>query len=224
MKKEVIVLSLGGSVFLPDNIDIDFLLKFRKLVMKYIRKYKFIIITGGGKFCRHYQNAAKKFPKIKNKDLDVLGIRVSRLNSKFVNLLFKDVANKRIMKDPRKKVAFNKIIFGAGWVPGHSTDWDAVMAAKTYGAKRIINMTNVDVLYDKDPAKYKSAKKIKKTSWSGLLKITGTKWRAGMNYPFDPTASKAAKKYGLKLILVGKDLNNFKKLLDKKPFKGSVVE
>ena len=128
-----------------------------------------------------------------------------------------------IQKNPRQKISFKKVILGAGWEPGHSTDWDAVLVAKALGAKTIVNMTNVDVLYDKDPRKYKSAKPIKKTTWNGLLKITGTKWRAGMNFPFDPTASKLAKKYKLKLILIGKNLNNFRRFLDKKLFKGSVV-
>ncbi len=224
MKKEVIVLSLGGSVFLPDNIDTNFLLNFRKLIIKYNRKYKFAIITGGGKFCRDYMKAAKQFPKITQTDLDVMGIRVSRLNAKVIRLLFKDIANKKIIRNPRKKVNFKNIVFGAGWEPGHSTDWDAVVFAKTLDAKTVINMTNVDVLYDKDPAKYKSAKPLKKTTWNNMLKITGTKWRAGMNYPFDPTASALAKKYKLKLILVGKNLNNFKKFLDKKPFRGSIVQ
>jgi len=223
MKKEVIVLSLGGSVFLPDSIDVDFLLSFKKLIRKYSKKYKFAIIVGGGKFCRHYINAAKNFPRITQTALDVLGVHVTRLNAEFVRLLFKDIASKKLIKNPRQKISFKKVILGAGWEPGHSTDWDAVLVAKALGAKTIVNMTNVDVLYDKDPRKYKSAKPIKKTTWNGLLKITGTKWRAGMNFPFDPTASKLAKKYKLKLILIGKNLNNFRRFLDKKLFKGSVV-
>ena len=224
MKKEVIVLSLGGSVFFPDEIDVKFLLNFKKLIRSYIKKYKFVIITGGGKICRKYVSAARRFPGVKETDLDVLGVRVTRLNAKFIRLLFKDIAGKNILKDPSKKISFEKIIFGAGWEPGHSSDWDAVIAAKTYNAKTIVNMTNVNVLYDKDPAIYKTAKPIKKTTWSSMLKITGTKWRAAMNYPFDPTASKLAKKYKLTLILIGKNLNNFKKFLDKKQFKGSVVQ
>lgn len=151
-------------------------------------------------------------------------MRVTRLNAKLIRLMFKGIANEKVMRNPRKKVNFKKIVFGAGWEPGHSTDWDAVLIAKTFGAKTIINMTNVDVLYDKDPNKYKNAKPLARTTWNNLLKITGTKWRAGMNYPFDPKASGLAKKYKLKLILIGKNLDNFRKFLDKKQFRGSVVE
>ena len=45
-----------------------------------------------------------------------------------------------------------------------------------------------------------------------------------MNAPFDPVASKLAQRLGLKLVLVGKKLDNLKKFLDGKKFKGSVVE
>ena len=79
-------------------------------------------------------------------------------------------------------------------------------------------------LHDKDPRIYKNAKKIEKTDWKGLRKIVGNKWIPGMNVPFDPIAAKEAQKLKLKLVLVGKDLNNFKKFLDNKKFKGSVVE
>lgn len=63
MKKEVIVLSLGGSVFLPDNIDVNFLLKFRKLIRAYLNKYKFAIITGGGKFLQALHKCRKAVPR-----------------------------------------------------------------------------------------------------------------------------------------------------------------
>jgi len=143
MKKEVIVLSLGGSVFLPDKIDIKFLLNFRKLIIKYLKKHKFVIITGGGKFCRYYQGAVKQFPKKKQTDADMMGIFVSRLNAKLIRFLFKDIANKKLMKSPRKKVNFKNMIIVAGWEPGHSTDWDAVLAAKAYGAKKVF-ATDID--------------------------------------------------------------------------------
>ena len=49
-----------------------------------------------------------------------------------------------------------------GWMPGRSTDDDAVRLAKIYGAEMVINLSNIDYVYDKDPNKYKDAKKLPK--------------------------------------------------------------
>jgi len=223
-KKEIIVISLGGSVIVPDDINYKFLKKLRKLIVSYLRKYKFVLITGGGKTARRYINAADKTFKIKDEDKDWLGIHATRLNAHLVRTIFEDVAKPAIAKNPTKKVKFDKVLIGAGWKPGCSTDYDAVLLAKNVGADTVINMTNIDWLYDKDPRKYKSAKKIKKIDWKGFKKIVGDKWKPGMNVPFDPVATKEASRIGLRLVLLGKDLDNLKKYLDGKEFKGSVVE
>jgi uridylate kinase len=224
MNKEVVVISLGGSVIVPDKIDTDFLKGFKKLIISSLKKYKFIIITGGGKTARNYINAAANITKVSNEDKDWLGIHSTRLNAHLVRTIFRDVANPAIVKDPTKKTAFSKVLVAAGWKPGCSTDYDAVLLAKTFKAKTVINITNIDYLYTKNPLEHKDAKIIKKTSWKGFRKIVGNKWVPGMSAPFDPIAAKLAQKSGMKLILVGKKLDNFKNFLNGRKFKGSIVE
>ena len=51
------VLSLGGSLIIPDNISYQFLEKFKKLIKKYAEKEKIIIVCGGGQTARKYINA-----------------------------------------------------------------------------------------------------------------------------------------------------------------------
>ncbi|MBD3354416.1 UMP kinase [Candidatus Woesearchaeota archaeon] len=224
MKKKTIIISLGGSLIVPDKIDYKFLRDFRKLIKSYLRKYKFAIITGGGKTARRYISAADKAFHIKDEDKDWLGIHATRLNAHLVRTIFEDVANSKIVRDPRKKVKFDKLLVGAGWRPGCSTDYDAVLLAKNVGAETVINMSNIDWLYDKDPRKYKSAKKIENIDWKSFKKIVGDKWKPGMNVPFDPKATKEAAKLGLKLVILGKSISNLRNYLDGKKFKGSVVE
>ncbi len=223
-KKETIIISLGGSLIVPDKIDYRFLKKFRELIKSYTRKYKFALITGGGKIARRYINAADKAFKIKDEDKDWLGIHATRLNAHLVRTIFEDIANPKIIRDPTKKVKFDKVIIGAGWKPGCSTDYDAVLLAKNIGATTVINLSNIDTLYDKDPHKFLTAKKIERTTWKELQKIVGTKWKPGMNAPFDPKATKEAGKLGLKLVLMGKSISNLRKYFDGKKFKGSIVE
>jgi len=58
---KTIVLSLGGSLIVPDTIDVEFLKNFKKTIDKYVKKgYKFVIYCGGGKLARNMQDAASK--------------------------------------------------------------------------------------------------------------------------------------------------------------------
>jgi uridylate kinase len=117
------------------------------------------------------------------------------------------------------------ILIGAGYEPGHSTDMDAVLVAKTYGAKEILNLSNIEYVYTKDPNKFSDAEKIAAISWKKFRKdIVGNSWEAGKNAPFDPIASKNAEKLGLKVsILKGTDLTEVDKALSGETFRGTVI-
>ena len=53
------VISVGGSLIVPEELDTDFLILFKNFIIKRIEKGdKFILIAGGGKTARKYQNAA----------------------------------------------------------------------------------------------------------------------------------------------------------------------
>jgi uridylate kinase len=46
---KLFVLSLGGSIIIPDDIDTKFLKQFRAAILKQIKKgNRFVIVTGGG--------------------------------------------------------------------------------------------------------------------------------------------------------------------------------
>ena len=224
--KKTIVISLGGSVIVPDKIDIKFLKNFKKIIEKFIRKnYKFVIYCGGGKSARNYQKAAYQIANLNNYYLDWIGIYATILNAHFIKILFKDKSEDYIVTNPTKKIKFNKkFLFAAGWKPGWSTDYDAVLLAKNLKINTIINMSNIDYVYDRDPKKYNNAKKIKNICWKHYRKITVNKWKAGLNLPFDPIAAKEAEKSKLKVIIIGKNLKNFENLLNDKKFKGTVIE
>lgn len=223
------IISVGGSIIIPKTgFDIIFLKKFKALILKQIKKGdKFILVIGGGATCRNYQQAAGKVSKLSNDDLDWIGIHSITFNAQFVKYMFKDYAYKEIVLDPNKKVKTNKPIIIAGALkPGCSSDKDAVLLAKTYGAKEVINLSNIEYVYDKDPNKYKNAKKIEDINWKDFRKdVVGYKWVPGKNVPFDPIASGLAEKLGLKVsILKGTNLSEVEKVISGKKFKGTVVK
>lgn len=101
MKEEIIIISLGGSLIVPDQIDISFLKNFKTLILSHIKQgKKFIIITGGGKICRKYQDALKEISKPSHNDLDLLGIYSTRFNAEFLRLIFENLTDSEIIVDP----------------------------------------------------------------------------------------------------------------------------
>lgn len=221
------MISLGGSLIVPKTgIDWNFLKKFRALILQQIKENKkFYLVAGGGDTCRRYNEAANKVIKIKNDDLDWLGIHSSRLNAHLIKTIFHDVAHPEIIKNPTIHMGGNeKVVVGGGWKPGWSTDYVATMIAQEHEVPVVINLSNIDHVYDKDPKKYKDARKIENINWHDFRKIVGNRWVPGMNAPFDPIASKQGEQLGLKVILAnGKNLKNLKDCLNGKKFKGTVI-
>lgn len=225
--KEVIVISIGGSIVVPKTgIDIKYLEKLHDLIRSEVKKgSRFILVVGGGHTAREYQRAANSVVEIDTEDVDWLGIHATRLNAHLLRTLFRDVAMKRVVKDPTRSLVWKEpVMIAAGWKPGWSTDYVAVRLAEKYKAKRILNLSNIEYAYDKDPSRYKDARPILRISWKNFRKIVGNTWSPGANAPFDPVASKLAQRLGMKVIIAkGTDLKNVKAILDGSPAKGTVI-
>ena len=156
MQEKTFVISLGGSVMVPEEIDEQFLKKFKDFILKKVALgYKFIIITGGGKICRKYQNSATRLNKASTIERDWLGVQTTKLNA----LLLKASLGKTvhpIIVDERGKVKdFSKypIIIGCGWSPGKTTDFNATQNAIDFKVKSVVNLSNQDYVYTADPKK-----------------------------------------------------------------------
>lgn len=226
-KKNQIVISLGGSLIIPDEINVDFLNSFVLTIKEYVsRGFKFLIITGGGKLCRKYNDSLKLITNPSNEDLDWLGISSTRLNAELVRICFGDLAYKKIILDPDTILTTDKpIIVGGGWKPGNSSDLAAVHAATSVGSNIIINLSNIDYVYDKDPKKNSDAKPFNKMSWGDFKTLFPMEWNPGANAPFDQIAAREAEKLGYEVaILNGNNIENLKNYLDDKPFVGTVIK
>ena len=193
------VISLGGSIIVPEEIDVAYLKKFREMILSY-KDRKFAIICGGGGTNRKYNLAARTLsPKCKDVDLDWVGIKSLQLNAELVRTLFAENAHSKVIENPRdlKTLPSKQIVVGSADEPGRSSDYDAVLWAQRLGANTIVNLSNVDRVFTADPRKVKDAKPISEISWKDYLKIVGTKWTPRLSTPFDPIAAQLAKKHGL---------------------------
>lgn len=236
-KSKFIIISLGGSLIVPHlsdegGIDVEFLKKFRDFVLAQI-KYgrKFIIIAGGGHTNRVYNRAASQIAKPSSDDLDWVGIAATKLNAQLILTIFRGVAYPEIIDHsplPKEieqmKSDRRKIYIGCGWHPGQSTDHVAVSLAQKFGAKEVINASNVSFVFDKDPAKFNNAKAIKNISWKDYRKLIPAEWIPRLSSPFDPVAARFAEKHNIRVkIMKGTDLQNFKNAVERKEFQGTLI-
>jgi uridylate kinase len=222
--EEPIVVSLGGSAFVKETIDTAFLEKFTKIIKELAKKGKVFVYVGGGKTARDYQKALSELGETAEAR-DWIGIYATRLNAQMLRLVLGNICEERIIENPKLPIKSSKhIILAGGWKPGWSTDYDSVLLAENVGAKTVINLTNVDYVYDKDPRTNPNAKSFEKLSWAEYKKIIGGEWTPGLHTPFDPVAAKEAERAKLKVIILnGADLANFEKYLEGREFKGTVI-
>ncbi|MCL4374714.1 UMP kinase [Patescibacteria group bacterium] len=229
MKEAPIVISVGGSLIVPNgDVDTQFLSQLNTFIRKHVAQGKrFILVAGGGSIARIYRDAGKNIiGRVTNDDLDWLAIHLTRVNAHLLRTIFQDIAHPRIIQYYNRKFDAWKepIIIGAGWKPGWSTDYCAVMAAQHYKANLIINLSNINWVYDRDPKKYRDAKIIKKITWEEFEHLVGKKWTPGLNVPFDPIATQRSKKLGLTVVVTnGSDFANTEKILNGEEFRGTII-
>lgn len=230
--QEKIIMSIGGSLIVPPSgIDTKFLSNLNKFVRDQLAKHtnrQFFLVVGGGATARHYIDAGEAVigHELTRDDLDWLGIHVTKLNAHLIRTIFRDVAHRYIIKNYEIiRKAPEQVVIASGWKPGWSTDFDAVLLCEDYGARTVINLSNIDQVFDKDPKKFPDAKPLTKVSWDEFRKLVGDEWVPGMNAPFDPIASKKAQELGIKVIVLnGNNFENLQNYFDGKEFKGTVIE
>ena len=226
-KRERVVVSVGGSLIVPGEIDSPFLKKFQALLLQKIgRGFSFFVIAGGGKTARNYRDAALRVRgDLPPDDLDWLGIHATRLNGHLLKTIFREHAYRYVVKDPTKLIETDEpVIVGAGWKPGWSTDYCAVLAAKTLEAKRLVNLSNVDYVYEKNPVTHPEARPLPKISWKDFRELMPPDWDPGLSSPFDPVAAKEAEKLQLEVAIInGSRLDEFSKYLSGESFVGTTI-
>jgi len=229
MVKKTIVRSLGGSLIIPGKIDVDFLKEFRKVLLKNIKKYRFVVVCGGGGVARNYIKGLEE-QKIWNKKTlqSFLGISYTRTNARFMTYFFGKDANQGIpheMKEVKNSLIKNKIVFCGAlrYASDQTSDSTAARLAR-FLKSDFINLTNVNGLYDKNPKKFRSAKFIPEISYKDFFKIARKiKFKPGQHFVLDQKAAKIIKKYKIKTYILGPNLKNLDNLLNDRHFVGSVI-
>lgn len=224
--KKVVVIGLGGSIFYPENLDADFLKKFRQFLKPFFKTHRFVIVTGGGRLARIFMAGAAAVGPVSDVQKDWLGIYATRLNARLWQTVFgKEADPEMIIGQPKKKDLKYPVTLSSGWTPGWSTDYVAAALAKHFGAGAMISAGKPAYVYNKDNAVYSDAKPFEELSWSAYRRLIPKKWRPGDHSPVDPVAAEFCEKREIEAIVVrGDDFTNLGNLLKGQAFKGTIIK
>ena len=220
-----IVFSLGGSVIIPNKVDLSYLDKFKKLILKLKKSHKIIIVTGGGKTARNYISALEQEGLDKN-TLSYIGIFTTRLNARLIAAIFKlktvPTPEKQFYKMAKRE---RLIVTGAlGFHPNMTSDGTAAEIASNITADLFINITNVNGLHNKDPRKFKDAKLIQKISLKEFYEVARRiKFKAGQHFVLDASAAKMIHARNIKTAIVNRNTKNIENLISGRKFMGTLI-
>jgi len=149
----------------------------------------------------------------------------TRLNAQLIKGVFGEWCPQEVVTDPtRAEPLEGRVLVAAGWKPGFSSDYDAVLLAERFKAKEVLNLSNIAQVYTSDPKKDPQAKPLAAVSWADFRGLVGDEWVPGKNVPFDPVASRRASELGLRVICAaGRDLPNLRAILTGGDFLGTVI-
>ena len=229
------ILSVGGSIIVPEKPDTTFLSEFVSMCISWLKSDKnnrLILVAGGGAPARVYQNAYNEVAEktglgAQANSADWIGIMATRINAQLLKACFGDYCKNDVVYNPTaENLAFDgQVLVASGWKPGFSTDTDAVYLGEKFDGKTIVNLSNIEKVYTDDPRKNTDAKPLDTITWTDFRKMVGDEWTPGKNCPFDPIASKKAQELGMTVICAGgKNIANIKAILEDKEYIGTTIK
>ncbi|MBY8987496.1 MAG: UMP kinase [Candidatus Lokiarchaeota archaeon] len=217
-----IVIKFGGSLLFSEGgtINSQKITEFCDIIKRNKDYDSIVVVCGGGMVARQYIRAIRDFTK--NEVLcDLIGIDISRINSRLIIAEMKGLAYPQVPKsfeDLSVAISSHKIVVMGGLQPGQSTTSVTTTVAEYLKAEKLIILTDVDGIYDKDPNLYKDAKLIQKISYDSLQKLilessVDTQASAGEYRIFDAVSLQILKRSRINvLVMSGKNLTQFNKL------------
>lgn len=221
------MVSLGGSVIVPDDGDDVFLKRFSEMISLLCDRYQIYLVCGGGKIARYYINVGRNLG-LPEFDLDEMGILSTRINATLVSHSLRDRSAGKVPTDileAHRLERKGKVVVMGGTVPGHTTDAVSAMLAKEVRAVRIINGTSVDAAYTADPRKDPKAQRLSKITHQQLYELVNVGMHgAGPSNVFDRLGAQIARDSHIDIAIVdGRDLDEMRAAIEGRPIKGTVV-
>ena len=221
---KTIVIKLSGKIFGMENTKT--LKDYARFLALYSKRYRLVVVAGGGKIARHYITHARSSGADES-SLDQLGIDVSRLNAQLLIYALKNKAYPHpptTLHEIKNAVDGRQIVVTGGLHPGQSTNGTAALIAEKISASEFINATDVDGVYDLDPNKYPKAKKFSRINIKDLKNILIHEDSMAGGYDLmDIVALKIIERSQIKTRIVKADLKILEKVITGKSKSGTII-
>jgi len=199
-----IVLKIGGSLVFPGKTNTGYIKEVSSILLNLKKRTVVGVVVGMGKRGEKALLAARK-KRVSEYDLDAVAIRQTRKNA----LLLRKALGLRgkvpeTIDEARREAKRKGITVVGGTVPGHTTNTVAALLAEALGAKKLVNATNVDGVYTKDPRKHKTARKFRKMKFAKLIALSAEQDARGArtHFVFDLLAAKLIARSNIRTYII----------------------
>lgn len=219
-------MSVGGSLIVPDDVDLRFLEELRRRLVRW-KDRRFVIVVGGGSTSRKYMRALRKVGA-SSRVVSEAGIRFTRFHAWFLGQVFGSVAamhSPKTLSELEQLVSRHRVVFVGAlrFTKDQTSDGTAAQIASHFRT-RFINLTNVKGLYTKDPRRFKNAKLIRSISFDGFQRMMDKfVYKPGQHFVLDQHAARIIRAHRIPTFILGRDLGNFQRLLEGKRFIGTTI-
>jgi len=187
--------------------DPDYMSSFLDVLEELDKEHKISICIGGGDFVNSYSEC-----------IEGLGLSGDERELCFVELMKANVRLLSIIMD--KKPLFDLEDHGgeevvvSGIEPGRSTDANAAAVARNMDADLFVKLTDVDGIYDKDPAEHSDAELLDTMDFEELEMVKGEE--TPLDYGIlDPLAMKIIRENKITTVLAsGEDPENLRRIVE----------
>jgi len=220
--EEIIVMSVGGSIIVPDKVHHKFLKELKEIVAT--DKRKFVIVTGGGKTARDYIEALREEGIKSYLKQNRVGIEATRLNAVLLAEFFEkyNLDVPKSIAEVKNLLKHHKVVITGGFRPGSTSDGTAASIAEAVGSKLFINMTNVPGLYTKDPKK-PGARLIPSITYEKFNRFfKNFEEKPGQHFVLDKQAARIVQKNKI-IVVILKGNKNLRMCLQHRRFVGTVI-
>lgn len=222
-----VAISLGGSLLTGKSeddyvkLDPEKYSEYAEVIKRlHLEGHELMVVCGGGKPARYFIDAAKQLGA--SSDIqDYLGIKSSHVNALLFMAALGDIAEQpKVYETPKlgfDKREKGKVWIGGGHEPGVSTDYRAVQFAEAMDADLVVNATDIDGVYDRNPKVHGDAKKLVELSFDTLetIIVENTNQAPGEYGLFDLAAVRLSRDAGIPVVIVdGTDPGEIARALD----------
>ena len=188
----------------PGKANLPYIQSISSILLALKRRTVVGVVVGQGKRGKEQRLKDRK-KGVSEYDLDMFGIKQTHKNA----LLLRKILGLKgpvptTIEEARREAKRKGITVIGGVTPGLTTNAAAALLAEAIGAKKLINATNIDGVYTKDPRKFKSARKFHKLKYEKLIALATEQDTRGAKSPFifDLVAAKLIARSKIKTYII----------------------